>query len=106
MGKQYTKEMNAVEVIWTEYENLFSPNQDIPLQKAGGPEQYNLDLTLAMFASAKDCVLRRRKEIQLLKEELRAIESAQREAMRYLPTTEEIVDFFRPVLAECADTFA
>ena len=105
MNKHYVKEFNAIEALWAEYVRMFDPDCDLPLEMAGSPELYNLDLTLAMFGSARDCVLRRRKEIQILKEELRAIESAQREAMRFLPTNEETVEFFRPLLAECAEAF-
>ena len=105
MSKHFNKEFNVIEVMWNEYTRMFAPDCDLPLEMAGSPEQYNMDLTLAMFGSARDCVLRRRKEIQILKEELRVIESAQREAMRFLPTNEETVEFFRPLLAECAAEF-
>ena len=100
MNKHYSKELNAIEVMWSEYIRMFEPDADIPLEGAGKPELFNVDLTLAMFGSARDCVLRRRKEIQILREELRAIEVAQREAMRFLPTNEETIEFFRPLLAE------
>lgn len=105
MKKNYKETTLMLDTMWEEYEKLFDPDQDIPLTPAASMEKFNTELTFAMFGSAYHAVVRRQMEIEILRQELKVIEDAQREAMRFLPSSEESFEFFRPFLSECADAF-
>lgn len=105
MKNRYCKEYTTLDMLWENYENLFSPDEEMNLSRDDNMELYNVELTLAMFGSAAHVVRRRRMELEILKQELEDIESSQRYAMRFLPSNEEVLGFYRPFLAESATLF-
>lgn len=105
MNQNYKDTALLLDTMWQEYEELFDPDQDVPLREAADMEKFNTELTLAMFGSGYHAVVRREKEIAILRQELEMIEGAQREAMRFLPTSEECLGFFMPYLTESAAFF-
>lgn len=102
MKQNYKDTALLLDTMWQEYEELFDPDQDVPLRQAANMERFNTELTFAMFGSGHHAIVRREKEIAILRQELEMIEGAQREAMRFLPTSEESFGFFRPYLTESA----